>query len=144
MAAGGDEVLDSSDGPQLVDRIATYLRTLCRISTGVYCGGILRMERSRLMVHVVKEAGIVSFSLPPKQFDALQLLAEHEGRVVPHADMRLRLWPTRGEMERKRLYEAVEGARRQLASVTSGLRVDSVRGVGYTLVLAEEVFKLGP
>jgi DNA-binding response OmpR family regulator len=78
MAAGGDEVLDSSDGPQLVDRIATYLRTLCRISTGVYCGGILRMERSRLMVHVVKEAGIVGFSLPPKQFDALQLLAEHD------------------------------------------------------------------
>ena len=141
--AGADDVIDQCNGAkEVLTRIMAHLSCVERLLLRVLCAGTLVMEPTRGFVWTKEKSGWIQFHLPDKQYAALCLLGEQAGRVVTHSEIQSRLWVGDAAVERKRLYEAVESARRQLRKVSSSFAIDSVREVGYILRIHSDGSKI--
>ena len=75
--------------------------------------------------------------LSAREFDLLFALTRDPGRVWTFAELTTHVWerPYLGDIEA--VVSAVKRLRRQLRAAAPGVAVDSVRGVGYRLVVAD-------
>lgn len=75
--------------------------------------------------------------LSAREFDLLFALTRDPGRVWTFAELTTHVWerPYLGDIEA--VVSAVKRLRRQLRATAPGVLVESVRGVGYRLVVAE-------
>lgn len=75
--------------------------------------------------------------LSAREFDLLLALAGDPGRVWTFAELTTHVWkrPYLGDTDA--VVSAVKRLRRQIRTVTGAVTVESVRGVGYRLVVAE-------
>ena len=75
--------------------------------------------------------------LSAREFDLLFALTRDPGRVWTFAELTTHVWerPYLGDIEA--VVSAVKRLRRQLRAAAPGVQVESVRGVGYRLVVAE-------
>jgi DNA-binding response OmpR family regulator len=75
--------------------------------------------------------------LSAREFDLLFALTRDPGRVWTFAELTTHVWerPYLGDIEA--VVSAVKRLRRQLRAAAPGVQVDSVRGVGYRLVVAD-------
>jgi two-component system, OmpR family, response regulator MtrA len=78
-----------------------------------------------------------SVPLSAREFDLLFALTRDPGRVWTFAELTTHVWerPYLGDIEA--VVSAVKRLRRQLRQAAPGVQVDSVRGVGYRLVVAD-------
>src|SRR5215470_17574256 len=76
--------------------------------------------------------------LSAREFDLLFALAFDPGRVWTFAELTTRVWnrPYLGDTDA--VVSAVKRLRRQIRDVAASIAIESVRGVGYRLVVAEE------
>jgi two-component system response regulator MtrA len=76
-------------------------------------------------------------SLSAREFDLLFALTKDPGRVWTFAELTTHVWerPYLGDIEA--VVSAVKRLRRQLRAAAPGVLVDSVRGVGYRLVVTD-------
>jgi two-component system, OmpR family, response regulator MtrA len=75
--------------------------------------------------------------LSAREFDLLFALTKDPGRVWTFAELTTQVWgrPYLGDIEA--VVSAVKRLRRQLRAAAPGVQVDSVRGVGYRLVVTD-------
>lgn len=75
--------------------------------------------------------------LSAREFDLLFALTRDPGRVWTFAELTTHVWerPYLGDIEA--VVSAVKRLRRQLRAAAPGVQVESVRGVGYRLVVAD-------
>ncbi|HEV2783299.1 MAG TPA: winged helix-turn-helix domain-containing protein [Actinophytocola sp.] len=75
--------------------------------------------------------------LSAREFDLLFALTRDPGRVWTFAELTTHVWerPYLGDIEA--VVSAVKRLRRQLRAAAPGVQVESVRGVGYRLVIAD-------
>lgn len=78
-----------------------------------------------------------SVPLSAREFDLLFALTRDPGRVWTFAELTTHVWerPYLGDIEA--VVSAVKRLRRQLRAAAPGVQVESVRGVGYRLVVAD-------
>lgn len=100
---------------------------------GVIEHGHLRVDST---TREVTWAG-VSIELSAREFDLLATLASEGGRVWTFQELMARIWKTRYLGDADPVVSAVKRLRKRLAVVVGELRVVSVRGVGFRLVVPE-------
>jgi DNA-binding response OmpR family regulator len=98
------------------------------------------IERGCLRVDLVSRQvtwGDVDIALSAREFDLLATLATEAGRVWTFEELMGRIWKTRYLGDSDPVVSAVKRLRRRLALVVDELRVVSVRGVGFRLVVPD-------
>jgi two-component system, OmpR family, response regulator MtrA len=109
-------------------------------------------EQSELPAHRVVECGKLRIDadlreatwqgsqipLSAREFDLLFALAFDPGRVWTFAELTTRVWNRAYLGDTDAVVSAVKRLRRQVKDVTSSVAIESVRGVGYRLVVAED------
>lgn len=98
------------------------------------------IERGCLRVDLVSRQvtwGEVDIALSAREFDLLATLATEAGRVWTFEELMARIWKTRYLGDADPVVSAVKRLRRRLALVVDELRVVSVRGVGFRLVVPD-------
>jgi two-component system response regulator MtrA len=76
--------------------------------------------------------------LSAREFDLLFALAFDSGRVWTFAELTTRVWNRAYLGDTDAVVSAVKRLRRQVRDVTASVAIESVRGVGYRLVVAED------
>lgn len=76
--------------------------------------------------------------LSAREFDLLFALAFDPGRVWTFAELTTRVWNRAYLGDTDAVVSAVKRLRRQIRDVTGSVAIESVRGVGYRLVVAED------
>lgn len=98
------------------------------------------IERGALQVDVrareVLWAG-ARIELSVREFDLLATLATDAGKVWTFDELMSRIWKTRYLGDAEMVVSTVKRLRRRLARAVDGLRVVSVRGVGFRLVVPD-------
>ncbi|MGQ0841825.1 winged helix-turn-helix domain-containing protein [Actinokineospora sp.] len=79
----------------------------------------------------------VPVPMSSREFDLLFTLADDPGRVWSFADLTTHVWGRPYIGDTQAVVSAVKRLRRSLREGASGVRVESVRGVGYRVVVAE-------
>ncbi|TDD64144.1 winged helix family transcriptional regulator [Jiangella aurantiaca] len=98
------------------------------------------IKRGCLRVDLVSRQvtwGEVDIALSAREFDLLATLATEAGRVWTFEELMARIWKTRYLGDADPVVSAVKRLRRRLALVVDELRVVSVRGVGFRLVVPD-------
>lgn len=109
-------------------------------------------EQSELPAHRVVECGKLridadlreatwqgeAIPLSAREFDLLFALAFDPGRVWTFAELTTRVWNRAYLGDTDAVVSAVKRLRRQIRDVTASVAIESVRGVGYRLVVAED------
>lgn len=75
--------------------------------------------------------------LSSREFDLLFALTGDPGRVWSYAELTAHVWGRPYVGDAQAVVSAVKRLRRSLRETASGVRVESVRGVGYRVVVAE-------
>jgi DNA-binding response OmpR family regulator len=141
LELGADDYVTKPFNPrELVSRIRAVLRRSNRnnVSRGVLIVGDVRIDPDRYEVTV----GGQSVALPPKEFGILSVLAHHPGLVVPRPRMLQLVWPERRSDNSRALDVHISWLRQKLRG--SSVRIDSVWGIGYRLVVATTASPVGP
>ena len=73
--------------------------------------------------------------LSPREFELLAMLAADTGRVWTFEEIVTTVWKTRYLGDTDMVFSAVKRLRRRLAAAMADLRIVSVRGVGFRLVV---------
>ena len=73
--------------------------------------------------------------LPKKEFEVLQLLMEHPGRVIPREEFLDEVWGFAFAGDTRSLDQHIRRLRRRLEADPAGPQIEAVRGVGYRLVV---------
>lgn len=94
-------------------------------------GGRLTIDR---MLRQVTWADRV-IHLSPREFELLSMLAADTGRVWTFEEIIATVWKTRYLGDTDMVFSAVKRLRRRLAEAMADLRIVSVRGVGFRLVV---------
>jgi two-component system response regulator MtrA len=76
--------------------------------------------------------------LSAREFDLLFALAFDPGRVWTFAELTTRVWNRAYLGDTDAVVSAVKRLRRQIRDITGSVAIESVRGVGYRLVVAED------
>jgi DNA-binding response OmpR family regulator len=141
LELGADDYVSKPFNPrELVSRIRAVLRRANRsnVSRGALAVGDVRIDPDRYEVTVRGQ----SVPLPPKEFGILTVLARNPGVVVPRERMLQLLWPERRSDNSRALDVHISWLRQKLRG--SNVRIDSVWGIGYRLVVATEASPLAP
>ena len=77
-------------------------------------------------------------SLKPKEFELLDLLLSAPGHLFPREEIVTRVWHHRYLPGSRTLDVHVRRLRDKLATLETGVSIQTVRGVGYRLVPSEE------
>jgi DNA-binding response OmpR family regulator len=75
--------------------------------------------------------------LSPREFDLLATLAGDTGRVWTFEEITVTVWKTRYLGDADMVFSAVKRLRRRLADALAELKIVSVRGIGFRLVVSE-------
>lgn len=102
-------------------------------STGLIEHGHLRVDTT---TREVTWAG-VGIELSAREFDLLATLASEAGRVWTFEELMSRIWKTRYLGDADPVVSAVKRLRKRLSAAVAELRVVSVRGVGFRLVVPD-------
>lgn len=97
--------------------------------------GQLMLDPDRRLV--VSEGGRTPLSA--LEYDVLRALLIDPGAVCHFADLTEQVWGTRSLGDTAQVHAVVKRVRRKLDSIASPLQVQSVRGVGFRVVLNPEV-----
>jgi len=109
-------------------------------------------EQAEIPAHLVVECGKLRINadlreatwqgepipLSAREFDLLFALAFDPGRVWTFAELTTRVWNRAYLGDTDAVVSAVKRLRRQIRDVTDLVAIESVRGVGYRLVVAED------
>lgn len=106
----------------LVRRDAAAPRSTLRI-------GSLELDSATVRATVAGAA----FPLSTKEFALLRLLASHAGESLSRTEILQEVWGTTQHIDQTIVDQYVSYLRRKLEPVASGVRIDTVRGVGYLL-----------
>jgi two-component system, OmpR family, response regulator QseB len=112
---------------ELVARIRAVVRRSAQQASDVWTIGDLQIEPKK---HLVRVAGR-SISLSPREFRLLLELSREPGAVVPKGTLAARLEPLGDPLD----FTAVEVHLSNLRRRIGALRIRTVRGVGYMLVI---------
>ncbi|HVK20558.1 MAG TPA: winged helix-turn-helix domain-containing protein [Actinokineospora sp.] len=77
--------------------------------------------------------------LPAREFDLLFALTSDQGRIWTFADLTVQVWGRPYVGDAQAVTSAVKRLRRLLRQNAPGVRLESVRGIGYRLVVGDPV-----
>ena len=132
LELGADDYLGKPFNPrELTARVKAILRRSERAEPrdpGVVTAGPLRIDWQRRETTIHDEP----ITLRTKEFDLLRALAEHEGIVLTREQLLERVWGYDYYGETRTVDVHITQVRRKLGD--RGVRIQTVRGVGYKLV----------
>jgi two-component system OmpR family response regulator len=114
---------------ELAARIRALLR---RDATGdklTVTAGALTLDSATLRV----SAGSKTLSMSPKEFAVLRLLALQVGTALSRMEILEEVWRTTENIDKNIVEQYISYLRRKLDPVETGVRIVTVRGVGYLL-----------
>jgi two-component system OmpR family response regulator len=114
---------------ELAARIRALLR---RDATGdklTVTAGALTLDSATLRV----SAGSKTLSMSPKEFAVLRLLALQAGTALSRMEILEEVWRTTENIDKNIVEQYISYLRRKLDPVETGVRIVTVRGVGYLL-----------
>jgi len=118
--------------PFAVAELLARVRVLARRVTPPATGSDPRRVRVDPVAHAV-HVGDRSVRLTPTEFRLLAALAGRDGGVVRRAELREVAWPAGAIVHDNTIDAYITRLRRKLREVASTERIETVRGVGYTL-----------
>lgn len=130
-----DYVLKPFEMEELIARIRALLRRPGAALGAVLTAGKLTFDT------VGRDVGVsgAPMKIPRRELDALELLMRRMGRVVPKSVMEEHIYGFDDRASINAVEVAVHRLRRRLSEADTGVKVDTLRGVGY--LLTEEVTK---
>jgi two-component system, OmpR family, response regulator len=132
LDAGADDYLVKPfDFGELLARLRALVRRGPSERAPVLRVGDLQFDAQR---RVVTQAG-APVELTTREFEVLELLARHAGRVVSRARLLEEIWTEEPEISPNIVDVYVGYLRRKLADPPGGRRIRTVRGVGFVLEL---------
>lgn len=114
---------------ELLARVRAALRRRGLQHTSPVTAGDLVLDPAR---HEVR-CGDRVLSLSPKEYDLLEVLLRHAGRVLSRGQLLERVWGFDYEGDERTVDVHISWLRRKLREAGSTVRVEAVRGVGYRL-----------
>lgn len=127
LDAGADDYVVKPFGMmELVARVRSVLRRSSRTPAAYHIGAITLSPEA----HEVAVEG-VPVALTYKEFALLQLLCEHQGKVLDRSFLMARIWGLGNEPENRTLDVHIRTLRTKLGE--AGDCIETVRGVGYRL-----------
>jgi len=114
---------------ELMARVRAALRRRGLQQTSPLVAGDLVLDPAR---HEVR-CGDRVLALSPKEYDLLEVLMRHAGRVLTRSQLLERVWGFDYEGDERTVDVHVSWLRRKLREAGSAARVEAVRGVGYRL-----------
>lgn len=120
--------------PFAIKELSARIRAIIRRPREWEAGAVLRHgdtvfdPAGKILEH--KEAHC---SLSRRESDLLEMLFRNIGKAIPRATLLARVWGPDAPVEEGNLENYIHFLRRRLKSVNSGLRLTTVRGVGYLL-----------
>lgn len=127
-----DYVLKPFEMEELVARIRALLRRPGAVLGTVLSAGNLAFDTACRQVSV---SG-VPMRMPRRELDALELLMRRMGRVVPKDAMEENIYGFDDRASANAVEVAVHRLRRRLSEADTGVRIDTLRGVGYLLTVS--------
>ena len=91
--------------------------------------GALRMEIRRRRV----TCGVVAVAVSPREFDVLLVLMQEPGRVFTRDELCEHIWEREHEYDTRTVEIFIMRLRKKLDGLAGAARIETVRGVGYTL-----------
>lgn len=134
LSLGADDYLTKPfDFPELCARLRALARRPADALPAVLQVGELRLDAASRQVWV--GTSIVPLTL--KEFSVLDLLLRHAGRVVTRSDLMESAWDAHYDGLSNVLDVCIAGLRRKLDDHAGSPPIETVRGVGYRLVVPE-------
>ncbi|MBU5625601.1 response regulator transcription factor [Oscillibacter sp. MSJ-2] len=135
LDAGADYYLTKPFEPR---ELLACIRALCRRQPelreeGVLTCGDLKLEQSSFSLL----CGAQSIRLSRKEYDIMELLMQNQKLVVPKEKLLLKVWGYESEAEDNNVEVYISFLRRKLTHLGSGVRIKTIRMVGYCLETGE-------
>ena len=135
LDAGADYYLTKPFEPR---ELMACIRALCRRQPelreeGVLTCGDLKLEQSSFSLL----CGGQSIRLSRKEYDIMELLMQNQKLVVPKEKLLLKVWGYESEAEDNNVEVYISFLRRKLAHLGSGVKIKTIRMVGYCLETGE-------
>lgn len=118
---------------ELAARIRALLRRDAAGDKLTVTAGALTLDSANLRV----SAGGRALSMSPKEFAVLRLLALQAGTALSRMEILEEVWRTTENIDKNIVEQYVSYLRRKLDPVETGVRIVTVRGVGYLLEVME-------
>lgn len=133
LELGADDYMTK---PYSMRELLARLRAIGRRSVPVapveeLVAGSLILDRRSMQLTL----GSTTDDLPKKEFEVLALLLEQPGRVVPREEFLDQVWGYSWGGDTRSLDQHVRRLRRRLETDPGAPRIETVRGVGYRLVV---------
>jgi two-component system OmpR family response regulator len=135
LDSGADDYLTK---PFAFAELSARLRALVRRDSSAP-RPVVRIGRVQLDTRAVR-ASVDDKAVPlsTKEFSLLRMLASRNGEAVSRADILEEVWGTTKHIDPTIVDQYVSYLRRKLDPVRAGIRVVTVRGIGYALELDDE------
>ncbi|GAB3804856.1 response regulator transcription factor [Virgibacillus kimchii] len=131
--SGTDDYLSKPFEPrELFFRIRALLRRYNRQSIEELNIGDLKINKNSYEVHIHNK----TFMLPLKEFELLYFLANHEKQVFSRGHIIEKVWGMEFEGDDRTVDVHIMRLRQRLDSASSSVKINTVRGIGYSLEAA--------
>jgi two-component system OmpR family response regulator len=93
--------------------------------------GKVHLDAARRVAEAEADGGPVDLGLRDKELRLLELLMRHPGETVSRTRIAERVWGSAFDVTDNAIDVTASGLRQRLAAAASGVRLETVRGVGY-------------